>query len=195
MAARSPIGAFTRAVTDAKPNIQLYNWDSRTGTWSGPTGLGSAGRASKRLLNTLRAVSGRSWFGPLQCASPGEPPARFFVTIQRLDDCAVAMVYCGDSKAGPAEVVVVIPAELRSRLRPEFAFEFLAFSSFLGAVSESAANTVQDRIAAAMEESSPADSLVFSLCTGLWPSDLDPVLSQCVETIAMSLLPWLAERR
>src|ERR1035441_2044592 len=109
MAARSPMGAFTRAVTDAKPNIQLYNWDSRTGTWSGPTGLGSAGRASKRLLNTLRAVSGRSWFGPLQCASPGEPPARFFVTVHDLKDCAVAMVDCGDSQAGAAAAVGGVP--------------------------------------------------------------------------------------
>jgi hypothetical protein len=179
----------------AKRGIQLYGWDSRTGTWSGPTGLGSAGRASKRLLNTLRDVPGSSWFGPLKCASCGEPPACFFAIIHRLADCAVAMVYCGDSKTGPAEVLAVIPAELRSRLRPEFAFEFLAFASFLGAVSESAAITVQDRIAAAIEESSAADSLVFSLCTGLWPSDRDPVLSQCIETIATSLLPWLAEPR
>ena len=179
----------------AKSGIQLYGWDSHTGTWSGPTGLGSAGRASRRLLDTLRTVQGRSWFGPLQFASPGEPPARFFVTVHHLEDCAVAMVYCGDSKAGPAEVLAVIPAEFRSRLRPEFAFEFLAFASFLGGIGESATITVQDRIAAAIEESSAADSMVFSLCTGLWPSDRDPVLSQCIETIAMSLLPWLAERR
>jgi hypothetical protein len=187
--------ALTHITPGAKRGIQLYGWDSRTGTWSGPTGLGSAGRASKRLLNTLRTMQGRSWFGALKCASPGEPEARFFVVVHDLQDCAMAMVYCGDSKTGPAEVLAVIPAELRPRLRPEFAFEFLAFSSFLGAVSESAAITVHDRIATAIEESSPADSLVFSLCTGLWPSDLDPVLSQCVETIAMSLLPWLAERR
>jgi hypothetical protein len=189
------MGALTHTDTGAKRSIRLYGWDSRTGTWSGPTGLGSAGRASTRLLNTLRTVQGRSWFGPMRCASPGEPPARFFVTVHHLEDCAVAMVYCGDSKAGPAEVLAVIPAEFRSRLRPEFAFEFLAFASFLGGIGESAAITVQDRIAAAIEESSAADSMVFSLCTGLWPSDRDPVLSQCIETIAMSLLPWLAERR
>ena len=189
------MGAPPHAGTNAKSGIQLYGWDSRTGTWSGPTGLDSAGRASKRLLSTLRTVHGRSWFGPLQCASPGEPPARFFVTVHDLKDCAVAMVYCGDSKAGPAEVLAVIPGELRSRLRPEFAFEFLAFASFLEAIGEAAAITLQDRIAAAMEEAPATDSLVFSLCTGLWPSDLDPVLSQCVETIAMSLLPWLAEHR
>ena len=188
------MGALSHANTRARRSIQLYGWDSRTGTWSGPNGLGSAGRASKRLLNTLRTIHGGSWFGSLKCSSPGEPPARFFTIIHRLEDCAVAMVYCGDSKAGPAEVLAVIPAALRSRLRPEFAFEFLAFASFLGAVGESAAITVQERIAEAIEESSSADSLVFSLCTGLWPSDRDPVLSQCIETIAMSLLPWLGER-
>lgn len=190
-----PLDALTHTEPGAKPGIQLYGWDSRTGTWSGPTGLGPAGRASKRLLNTLRTMQGRSWFGRLQCASPGEPPARFFVTVHHLQDCAVAMVYCGDSKAGPAEVLAVIPAEFRSRLRPEFAFEFLAFASFLEAIGESAAITLQDRIGAAIEESPAVDSLVFSLCTGLWPSDRDPVLSRCIETIAMSLLPWLAERR
>jgi hypothetical protein len=188
------MGALTRNTILAQRSIQLYGWDSRTGTWSGPTGLGPSGRASRRLLDTLRSMPGSSWFGPLKCKSPGEPPARFFAIIHQLEDCAVAMVYCDDSKTGPAEVLAVVPAEFRSRLRPEFAFEFLAFASFLGAVSESAAITVQDRIAAAIEESSAADSLVFSLCTGLWPSDRDPVLSQCIETIAMSLLPWLAER-
>ena len=104
------------------------------------------------------------------------------------------MVYCGDSKAGPAEVLAVVPGEFRSRLRPEFAFEFLAYASFLGAISESAAITVQDQITAAIAESSASDSLVFSLCTGLWPSDRDPALSQCIETIATSLLTWLPER-
>jgi hypothetical protein len=187
--------ALTHTEPGARRGIQLFGWDSRTGTWSGPTGLGLAGRASKRLLNTLRTMQGKSWFGPLKFASPGEPEARFFVVVHGLRDCAVAMVYCGDSKTGPAEVLAVIPAELRPRLRPEFAFEFLAFSSFLDAVGESAAITVQERIAAAMEESPKADSLVFSLCTGLWPSDLDAVLSQCVETIATSLLAWLADRR
>ena len=185
--------ALTHSETGAKPGIQLYGWDSRTETWSGPTGLGPAGRASRRLLSSLRTMQGRSWYGPMQCASPGEPPARFFVTVHHLPDCAVAMVYCGDSKAGPAEVLAVIPAGFRSRLRPEFAFEFLAFANFLEAIGESTAITLQERITAAIEESPAVDSLVFSLCTGLWPSDRNLVLSECIETIAMSLLPWLTE--
>ena len=189
MSALAPIAPITEVGT------QLYGWDSRTGTWSGPTELVPDGRASKRLLDILRNVPGRSWFGPLKCASPGEPETRFFVTIHGLEDSAVAMVYCADSKTGPAEILAVIPAQLRHRLRPEFAFEFLAFASFLGAVGESAAITIEERISAAIEESSASDSLVFSLCTGIWPSHLEPILSQCVETIAGGLLPWLAERR
>jgi hypothetical protein len=188
------MGANTHTDTGAPRSVHLYGWDSRTGTWSGPTGLGSAGRASTRLLSTLCAMPRKSWFGSLKCSSPGEPPASFFAIVHRLDDCAMAMLYCGESKTGPSEILAVIPAELRSCLRPDFAFEFLVFASFLGAICESAAITVQARIAAAIEESSADDSLVFSLCTGLWPTDRDPVLSQCVETIAMSLLPWMAKR-
>src|SRR5436309_1267149 len=95
-------------------SAQLYGWDSRTETWSGPTGLGTAGRESKRLLSKLRAATGNSWFGEVRCSHPGEPQARFFVIVHRLHDCALAMLYCADSKAGPAEVVVAIPAGLRS---------------------------------------------------------------------------------
>lgn len=186
------MGALTQTDTASHCATQLFGWDSRTGTWSGPTGLGWAGAASKRLLNALRDSHGNSWFGPLRCSSPGEPATHFFVVIQRLEDCAVAMVYCADSKTGPVEVLAVVPSGSRSRLRSEFAFEFLAFASFLGAIGEAAAVTLQDRIAAAIQESSADESLVFSLCTGVWPSDRDPVLSQCIETIAMSLLPWLA---
>jgi hypothetical protein len=189
------MGALTHTDTNSQRSVHLYGWDSRTGTWSGPTGLGPEGRASQRLLKTLKAMPGTSWFGSMKCASPGDQPARFFTLVHRLEDCATAMLYCGDSKTGPAEVLAVIPAELRPRLRPEFAFEFLAFASFLGAISESTAIDVQERIAAAIEESSAENSLVFSLCTGLWPSDRDPVLSRCIETIAMGLLPWMAERR
>ena len=145
------MGALIHTNTRAQRSVQLYGWDSRTGTWSGPTGLGPAGRASRRLLETLRAMPGNSWFGRLKCSSPGEPAARFFAVIHHLEDCAVAMVYCDESKTGPAEVLAVIPAEVRSRLRPEFAFEFLAFASFLGAVTESAAITVHERITTAIE--------------------------------------------
>jgi hypothetical protein len=188
------MGAEPLTNNGAERSVQLYGWDARTENWSGPTELGSAAHGSKRLLEALRTMPGRSWYGPLNCCSPGEPTARFFTIVHDLRDCAVAMVYCNDSKTGPAEVLVVIPAELRSNLRRDFAFEFLAFAGFLGAVSESAAMTVHDRITTAIEESLASDSLVFSIGTGLWESDRDHILSQCIETIIVSLLQWISER-
>ena len=180
--------AVTQINNLAKDTVQLYGWDAETGNWSGPTELGSTVRGSKRLMEELRNMCGKSWYGPLNCASSGQPTARFFTVIHKLGDCSMAMIYCNDSKAGPAALVVVVPVELRARLRPDFAFEFLAFARFLGAIGESAAMTVHDRMAAAIEETSDADSLVFAVGTGLWASDRDHVLSQCIETIAVSLL-------
>ena len=101
------------------------------------------------------------------------------------------MIYCNDSRTGPVEIVAVVPPELRARLRPDFAFEFVAFARFLGALSEEGALTVHDLIAAAIRESPSFEALVFCVSTGLWTSDLDHVLSCCVEKIALSMLEWV----
>jgi hypothetical protein len=95
--------------------------------------------------------------------------------------------------AGLHALLVAIPPGLGERVRPDFAFEFVAFARFLEALSEDAALTVHDLIAASIAEAQPADALVFSISTGLWPSDLDDVLSNCVETAALSMLHWVAE--
>jgi hypothetical protein len=89
------------------------------------------------------------------------------------------------------EIVAVIPAERRSQLRPEFAFEFLAFAGFLGSLGGDAELEVSEGVATALEESSVTDSLVFSISTGLWSSDLDHVLSLCVEQTTIAVLRWL----
>jgi hypothetical protein len=172
--------------------IQLYGWDSRTETWNGPTGLSCSLRASRRLLQALRATPGLSWYGPVNCA--GETPTRFFSLIHALGDCAVALIYCNDSRTGPVEIVAVIPPERRARLRPDFAFEFVAFARFLGALSEGGALTVHDLMADAILGTPFSESLVFSISTGLWTSDQDYVLSGCVERIALSMLEWVAQR-
>jgi hypothetical protein len=189
-----PAGSPALGSGSEESRIQLYGWDSRTETWNGPTGLSFSLRASRRLLQALQATPGRSWYGPVNCGSPGETPTRFFSLIHALCDCAVAMIYCNDSRTGPVEIVAVIPPELRARLRPDFAFEFVAFARFLGALSEGGALTVHDLMAAAIQGTQFSEALVFSISTGLWTSDLDHVLSGCVEKIALSMLEWVAER-
>jgi hypothetical protein len=175
----------------AKSVVQWYGWDVPSRTWHGPSQLGLAAVRNQRLDDALQASHGPSWFGPVSCSVPGEPAARFFVVVNDLSDCAVATIYCDESKTGPVEIVAVIPAGRRSRLRPEFAFEFLAFSGFLRSLGDGVECEVSEAIAAALVEAPVSDSLVFSITTGLWAGDLDYILSRSVEQTAMAVLRWL----
>jgi hypothetical protein len=155
----------------------------------------SSGKApSKRLLGALRSAPGQSWYGPVNCCSGCEPVTRFFALVHKFADCATAMIYCNESKTGPAEILAVLPAQRRSRLRPEFAFEFLSFARFLGSVEAGAELHVHEAITAAIAETRDSDSIVFSIDSCLWPSDCGHILSECSEKIAVTLLEWLGER-
>jgi hypothetical protein len=170
----------------------MYGWDARSETWHGPNELSCRSVPDRRFLQALRDTPSTSWFGPVNCSTPGALRTRFFALVHDLSDCAVALIYCDESKAGPAEVVAVVPADRRARLRSEFAFEFLAFARFLGTLSLEAEFQVHEAIHAAVAEGG-SNSLVFSISSGLWPHDLDPVLSLCVEKIAATLCQWLED--
>jgi len=118
---------------------------------------------------------------------------RFFALVRDLSDCGVASIYCDESKAGPAEILAIVPANRRSELRDEFAFEFLAFARFLGSFSPAAELRVHDAIASAVADQHDSKTSVFSISTGLWPSDRDHILSRCVERVAVTLCQWLGE--
>ena len=170
--------------------VQWYGWDARSATWHGPSQLGLSAARSPRLEDALLGAHGPSWFGPVSCSAPGELATRFFILAHHLPDCAVAMIYCEESKAGPAEIFAAIPAEWRSRLRPEFAFEFLAFAGFLHSLGGGVECALSESITAALAEAPATDSLVFSISTGLWAGDQEDVLSRCVEQTAMAVLRW-----
>ena len=188
---KSPPRRPTSRVWCCAQPIHLYGWDSPSETWHGPNELSGCGPPDKRLLQALRAVPGTSWYGPVSCYTSGAPATRFFVLVHDLSDCALASIYCDESKAGPAEILTVIPADRRSHLRDDFAFEFLAFARFLGSLSAGAALQVHDAIASAIADQRDPKTFVFSISSGLWPSDLDPVLSRCVEKVAVTLCQWL----
>lgn len=173
--------------------IRLFGWDSRNETWHGPNELGHWSLPDRRLLESLRTAPANSWYGPVRCCASGEPSAKFFALVHDLADCAVASIYCNESKAGPAEILAVVPAVRRVRLRPEFAFEFLSFARFLGALGEGAELQVHEAIVAALAEDAASTAVVFSISSGMWPGDLDHVLSRCVEKVAVTLCQWLDE--
>jgi hypothetical protein len=87
----------------------------------------------------------------------------------------------------------VIPASRRSHLRGDFAFEFLAFARFLGTLGVAAELQVHEAICSAIADQRDSQSLVFSISSGLWPSDLAMVLSKCVEMAAVTLCQWMDE--
>jgi hypothetical protein len=170
--------------------MQLYGWDAGSATWHGPNELNGHTAPDAGLLSKLRAVSGKSWYGPVNCCTEaGRPPTRFFALVHDLSDSAVASLYCNESKAGPAEILAVLPAARRAHLREEFAFEFLSYARFLGSLGADAELRVHEAMVAALAE--PRADLVFSLSTGMWPGDLDHVLSRCVETVAVTVCRWL----
>lgn len=119
--------------------------------------------------------------------------ARFFTVVHDVADCAFASIYCDESKAGPAEVVVVIPAGRRFRLRENFAFELVTFARFLGSLNAEAVLPVHEAIEAALAQEDDSSDVVLSISSGLWSSDQDPALSRCVEKLAVTVLQWLNE--
>jgi len=177
----------------ANRTVQLYGWDSQGHIWHGPNELSANVGGLQRLTDSMLASPGRSWYGPVSCTVTGEQPGRFFVLAHKLRDCGVALVYCDESKTGPAEIVAVIPAAVRPRIRPDFAFELLAFCSFLCPAPEGADLAIHEGIAAAFTETSPADSLVFSIGSDLWVSDADHSLSLCIEKVASAMLRWMED--
>ena len=72
----------------------------------------------------------------------------------------------------------------RAQLREEFAFEFLSFARFLGAISAGAELKVHEALTAAVAKGSDSTACVFSISSGLLSGDLDPALSCCAEKIA-----------
>ncbi len=170
----------------------LYGWDSLSETWHGPNELGTQCRADRRLLRSLQDAPSGSWYGPVTCRSADGSSTRFFAVIHDLTDCAVALLYCDESKSGPVEIVAVVPASRRASLREEFAFEFLSFARFLRCLGAAAEMEVHDAITAAIAEQPASVTIVFSLTSGLWSSDLDSVLSEYAEKLAVTLGEWLS---
>jgi hypothetical protein len=111
--------------------------------------------------------------------------------IHDLADCACAAIYCDESKTGPAEIIAVVPSARRTSLREEFAFEFVAFARFLRCLSPNAELPVHEAITAALREHTESTAVAFALNSGLWPDDVEAVLSRCVEKIAVTLCRWL----
>ena len=180
-------------VTTHQQSIILYGWDSKSQGWYGPEELEYSLRGWRRLLDKLRTLPG-SWYGRLTDRSPGQPPLSFCASIHDLGDSALGIIDLEGSPGGPLEVVAVVPGQRVKKLRPEFAFEFLAFLKFLeGAQNLGSELIIHDHIERVLKETDESRTLVFSIETRFVQSELHSVISAHVGKLTMSMVAWMLE--
>ena len=174
--------------------VELHGWDSRAGAWHGPTELTFTLRGCGRILSQLRELPG-SWYGKLRTEEPEEPPLGFHVSIHDLSDAGLALLDIEGSPGGPLEVILAIPAQRRTRIRPELAFEFVAFLGFLkGLENPGSEMAIHDYVQRVLGEAGEPRDLVFSIETRFFVPESRMLISEQAARLAMSMIAWMAEK-
>jgi hypothetical protein len=178
-------------------SIQWHGWDATCAAWHGPDELDFSLAGSRGLLGRLRQFSG-SWTGRLGTPAGGGIPLSLWASVHDLGDTALAALDADGSPGGPLEVLLVAPAQRRPKLRAELAFEFVSYLRFLeGAASSGRELALHEYIEHALAEPADplrTDALVFSIENRLLEPDVQFLVSQQAERLAMSMIAWMAER-
>jgi hypothetical protein len=115
----------------------------------------------------------------------------FHTTVYDLTDAGLAMVHLDGDLHAPIGVVAVIPAQRRRRLRPEFAFGFVSFLSFLGAAASPDSELAIHDYLESVLRTDTASALVFTVEGPQLDSDTSIVTSAFFENLAVAMLQWL----
>jgi hypothetical protein len=174
--------------------VELHGWDSRAGAWYGPNELTFTLRGCRHILSQLRELPG-SWYGKLRTETPEEPQLGFHASIHDLGDAGLALLDIEGSPGGPLEVILAIPARRRAKIRPEMAFEFVAFLGFLkGLESPGSEMAVHDYIQRVLGEAAKPSTLVFSIETRFVVPESRMSICEQAERLAMSMIAWMSEK-
>ena len=177
-----------------KPRIELHGWDSQGQAWHGPDELAFSLAGCRNIVRKLRELRG-SWHGRLRSQVPGELPLSFCGAIYDLGDAGLGLLDMEGSANGPLEVVVVIPAQRRKAVRPEFAFEFTSFLRFLeGKVSTGWEMAIHDYVQRVLHETGEEKTLVFSIETRSVVPEVHILISQQAGRLAMGMIAWMIEK-
>ena len=177
-------------VTKAKADIHLYGWNDQGGFWHGPTEIAPASNGTGSILRKLKNAPG-TFHGKLHCTVRGLPGVDFHTTVYDLTDAGLAMVHLDGDLHAPIGVVAVIPAERRRHLRPEFAFGFVSFLSFLGAAASPDSELAIHDYLESVLRTDTASALVFTVEGAQLDSDTSIVTSAYFENLAVAMLQWL----
>ena len=181
-------------IAQPEGRVELHGWDSLAGAWYGPAELTFTLRGCEPVQSQLRETPG-SWYGKLRTKAPGEPPLGFRISIHDLWDAGLALLDTEGSPGGPLEVVLAIPARRRARMRPDMAFELVAFLSFLRGLEKPGSEmAIHDYIQRVLEEADRLSTLVFSIETRFVVPESRMLISQQAERLAMTMIAWMAEK-
>jgi hypothetical protein len=173
--------------------IHLYGWNDQGGFWHGPTEIEPGLHGTGSILRKLKNAPG-TFHGKLRCSVPGLPSMDFQTTVYDLTDAGLAMLHLDGFPHAPIGVVAVIPAERRQHLRPEFAFGFVSFLSFLGAMatpdSELAINDYVENVL----RTDTGSALIFTMEGSQLDSETSIVASAYFENLSMAMLQWLCTK-
>jgi len=173
--------------------IHLYGWNDQGGFWHGPTEIEPASNGTGSILRRLRNAPG-TFHGKLRCSVPGLPGMDFQTTVYDLTDAGLAMVHLDGFPHAPIGVVAVIPEQRRQHLRPEFAFGFVSFLSFLGATATPDSELAIHDYVESVLRTDTASSLVFTMEGSQLDSDTSIVASAYFENLSMAMLQWLSTK-
>jgi hypothetical protein len=181
------------SATETEVEIHLYGWNDQGGFWHGPTEIEPALNGTGSILRKLRNAPG-TFHGKLHCSVPGLPSMDFQTTVYDLTDAGLAMVHLDGFPHAPIGVVAVIPAQRRRLLRPEFAFGFVSFLSFLGATASPDSELAIHDYLENVLRTDTASALVFTMEGPQLDSDTSIVASAYFENLSIAMLQWLCTK-
>lgn len=177
-----------------QPSVALHGWDSRGQVWHGPDELAYRLGGSRGILRQLRPLA-NSWHGRLHARMPGQLSVDFWASIHDLGDAGLAVIDLEGSPGGPLEVILVVPAHRRACVRKDFAFEFAAFLRFLeGPESSGSELAIHDYIHRVLHETAAATTLVFSIETCFLEREVQILIAEQVERLAIGMIAWITEK-
>jgi hypothetical protein len=177
-----------------EPRIALHGWDSREHVWHGPDELSNAPIGSRDILRKLRPLAS-SWHGKLHTQMSGRLSLDFCASVHDLGDSGLATIDLEGSPGGPLEVTLVVPAHRRALVRKDFPFEFAAFLRFLeGPESSGSELAIHDYVHRVLSEVTAATTLVFSIETRFLEREVQILIAEQVERLALSMIAWMNEK-
>jgi len=173
--------------TAIEGEIHLYGWNDQGGFWHGPTEIAPVLNGAGSILRKLRNASG-TFHGKLRGNVRGIPGVAFQTTVYDLTDAGLAMV---NLDGVPIGVVAVIPAQRRDHLRSEFAFGFVSFLSFLGAMASPDSELAMYDYVENVLRTDTSSALIFTVERSRLDPDTSIVTSAFFENLSKAMLQWL----